>query len=36
MVTMRTGTCKAIHVSGHNIVPHNDEAERLAKAGAQM
>ena len=36
MFTMCTGAFKVIHVYGHNLVPENEEADRLAKAGVQM
>ena len=36
MVTMRRVSFEVTHVYGHNLVPLNKEADKLAKAGAQM
>ena len=33
MVPMRSRDWSVVHVYGHNSVPHNDEADKLAKAG---
>ena len=35
MVTMRSCSFKVMHVYWHNFVPHNEEAHKLARAGAQ-
>ena len=36
MVTMRLGSFQVTHVYGHNSVPHNEEADKVANAGARM
>ena len=36
MLRVRTGNWKVVHEYGHNSVPHNVEAVRLAKAGAKL
>ena len=36
MVIMRSGSFQVTHVYGHNSVPHNEEADKRARAEAQM
>ena len=36
MLRVRTGAWKVVHVYGHHSVPHNQKANRLAKAGAKL